>query len=201
MRTHTYTHSISKLAVQSNWVTVEFGLTEGRLVEHEIRALYSSLAGERRLTETERKGVRICVCVCYLWQVKEGKAKRLGGSKGLSTVAVLSGGKERKDCEWTWEKGRLTVTSVNIHNCIHPSHNIVLKASFGECDSQPRNLRHLSLNRTERIDDLIHFNFKWCCAAPCWWEALEISITWGLLLSMSGHTVCGKCVLKWKHLR
>ncbi len=40
-------------------MTVEFGLTEGRLVEHEIRALYSSLAGERRLTETGRKGVRL----------------------------------------------------------------------------------------------------------------------------------------------
>ncbi len=95
-RTHTYTHGISKLAVESNWVTVEFGLTEGRLAEHEIRALYSSLAGERRLTETERKGVRVCVCVCYLWQVREGKAERLeGGRSQHSGCSVRWKGEER----------------------------------------------------------------------------------------------------------
>lgn len=145
--THIHTHGISKLAVESNWVTVEFGLTEGRLVEHEIRALYSSLAGERRLTETERKGVRVCVCVCYLWQVREGKAERLGERKGLSTVAVLSGGKERDDYKWTWEKGQLTVTSVNNLNRTHWSHNMVLKTSFGECDLQPRSPSHLSFKQ------------------------------------------------------
>lgn len=154
--------------MESNWVAVEFSLTERRLAEHEIRALYSSLAGERRLTETERKGVRVCVCVCYLWQVRDGKAERLRGAGGLNTVAVLSVGKERNDCKWTWEKGQHAGTSVNNLNRTHWSHNMVLKASFGECDLQPRSLESFKVK--QRIDEL-HFSSEWCCAAPCWWEA------------------------------
>lgn len=92
-RTHTYTHSISKLAVESNWVTVELGLTEGRVVEHEIRVLYSSLAGERHLTETGRKGVRL---LSLTGEGRKGRAFGRGGVRSQhSGCSVRWKGEER----------------------------------------------------------------------------------------------------------
>lgn len=60
-------------------MTVELGLTEGRVVEHEIRALYSSLAGERRLTETGRKGVRL---LSLTGEGRKDRAFGRGGERG-----------------------------------------------------------------------------------------------------------------------
>lgn len=66
-------------------MTAELGLTEGRVVEHEIRVLYSSLAGERRLTETGRKGVRL---LSLTGEGRKDRAFGRGGERGGGKVSA-----------------------------------------------------------------------------------------------------------------